>query len=275
MVESYLNTQSFSSLNIYISIAFAIMFAGLLFYKKKYLTILAGFSGSLFSVLFNYLIGNLALNAYTVSSGNLFLIILATNMCYSFVSVSVIWIILQKDIHTFEWCAFALTGWILSPVISNAFSNGDSPTVLTYDSNIMTGTLGMLLVVGLFILIVYNIRLKSKQGKINIIYLLALGVSVPLAHGIAFNLNENLLANIGIILLNSVLSMTFFMPILYIIFLSLTSKVTESLKKRKEPKTISARIEEFNSESIIEKRKYDKKSYTRPSSSVEKIDWFK
>lgn len=275
MVESYLNTQSFSSLNIIISIAFAILFAGLLFYKKKYLTLLVGFSGSIISVLFNFLIGGLALSGYSLSSGNLFPTILATNMCYSFVSIAIVWIILQKDVNTFEWCTFALVGWVLAPVIAKAFANGDTPTELVYDSSIMSATVGMILVIGLFIMVLYNIRQKSKQGKINIIYLLTVGTLVPLSHGIASNLNENLLANLGVILLNSVLSMTFFMPILFLVFLSITSKTTESLKKRKEAKSMDARIEEFNADSIIEKRKYDKKSYTRPSSSVEKIDWFK
>ena len=91
----------------------------------------------------------------------------------------------------------------------------------------------------------------------NLPWLLAIGILVQLGWeaglligGIRSAGFESLTEKLRPLIVNSLLETNLGMPYMYLIFVAITSKFTEQLKRREEPLTLLSRIEENNAERV-------------------------
>lgn len=100
------------------------------------------------------------------------------------------------------------------------------------------------------LLIIYNLRQKEPAGWIRISWLLAIGILVQfgweaglLLGGVrsaGFSFAEKLRP----LIVNSLLETNLGLPYIYLIFIALTGRYTEDLKKRPAPLSFSERVRE-------------------------------
>ena len=96
--------RQFMPMYIWLDIAFLIVLAVLLLYKKKYMTTLVGLVMGIVYMLVDYGIFHLVCRARSISEGySLFWVLLWMSMSYGFTNFTWIWLWLSKDKHLFEW----------------------------------------------------------------------------------------------------------------------------------------------------------------------------
>ena len=103
---------------------------------------------------------------------------------------------------------------------------------------------------------IYNLWQKNRARRIQIPWLLAIGILVQfgweaglLLGGVrsaGFSLEEKLLP----LIVNSLLETNLGMPYIYLIFLAVTSRFTQQLRPRKEKITLLQRIQEINAQKV-------------------------
>lgn len=253
-------SRQFSPLYIWLDIAFLIVFAGLLIYKKKYMTLVVGIIMGVVYMLVDYGIFHLVCHSRTISEGHsLFLVLLWMSMSYGFTNFTWIWLWLSKDKHLFEWSFLILSWWVCCPIIAKTFYKGSDMIVISRTTGEYHGYMALILFIGYLGVIIYNFAVKDHKRRVNIPWILAIGVLVQfgweaglLLGGIrsaGFSASQK----IATIIVNSLLETNLGMPYVYFIFAFLTSRFTERFSKREKKLTLSERIEENNLERVREK----------------------
>jgi hypothetical protein len=117
--------------------------------------------------------------------------------------------------------------------------------------------MALILFVGYLLLIVWNLKQKDKSTRVNIPWLLAIGILVQFGWETALLLGgirsagfENFADKILTLLVNSLLETNLGLPYIYIIFLAFSAKFTERLKKRNSPVSLLARLQENNARKV-------------------------
>lgn len=245
--------RQFAPLYIWLDIAFLLVFAGLLIWKKKYMTVLVGFVMGLVYMAVDYGIFHLVCHSRSISEGHsLFWVLLWMSMSYGFTNFTWIWLWLSKDQHLFEWSALILLWWFCCPLITRTFAGSAVPIVIQRTTGAYHGYMAILLFLGYLGAVIYNLWQTDKKKRMDIPWLLAIGILVQfgweaglLLGGIrsaGFTLEEKLLP----LLVNSLLETNLGMPYVYGIFVLLTGRFTEQLTRRKEALSFTARIRENN-----------------------------
>ena len=98
--------REFSPLYIWLDIAFLLLFAALLIWKKKYMTILVGALAGILYMIVDFGIFHLVCHSRSISDGHsLFWVLLWMSVSYGFTNFAWIWLWLSKDERPFE-CRF-------------------------------------------------------------------------------------------------------------------------------------------------------------------------
>lgn len=106
--------REFSPYYIIFDIAFLAVFAALLLWKKKYMTVLVGFLAGLLYMIVDFGIFHLGCNSRSISDGySLFWVLLWMSMSYGFTNFAWIWLWISKDKHLFEWSFLILMWWFV------------------------------------------------------------------------------------------------------------------------------------------------------------------
>ena len=248
--------REFSPLYIWLDTAFLFVLFGLLLYRRKYMTLIVGFLLGVLYMIVDYGIFHLVCHARSISEGHsLFLVLLWMSMSYGFTNFTWIWLWISKDKHLFEWSTLILGWWFCCPLITKTFAPDVPNIVIQRTTGSYHGYMAIILFVGYLALVVYNLWQKEKEKRIDIPWLLAIGILVQfgweaglLIGGIrsaGFSLSEKLMP----LIVNSLLETNLGMPIIYPIFLFFTSRFTEDLKRR-EKVSLVERIRENNLESV-------------------------
>ena len=241
-------SRDFNLAYIIFDCIFLLAFASLLVIKKRYLTILWGLFGGILYFLVDYLIFHLLTHSRSIEGGDMFWTLLWMSMSYGFTNFAWIWLALRKDKYLKEWSLLIFLWWIVCPIIS---LNIPSQTIHIQRS---TGKYHYAMAIILFIsylgAIVYNLTNKDKRANINILRLFLIGVTIQLGWELALllggirsnslTLEEKLLT----LTINSLLETNLGMPLIFIIFLSITSKSNEDLSKNNL--TVRERLIELN-----------------------------
>lgn len=245
--------RQFDPLYIRLDICFLLFFAGLLLWKKKYMTVLVGFVMGLVYMLVDYGIFHLICHSRSISQGHsLFWVLLWMSMSYGFTNFTWIWLCLSKDKHLVEWSLLILSWWFCCPMITNTFAGDAAPIVIQRTTGAYHGYMALILFVGYLGAIIYNLRQRAPQARFRLPWLLAIGVLVQfgweaglLLGGIrsaGFSGEEKLMP----LVVNSLLETNLGMPYVYAIFIAWTAKFTERLTRRREPLSFTQRIVENN-----------------------------
>lgn len=213
-------TRNFSLIYIILDSIFIAFFCILLIVKKRYATLLWSLLGGILYFIVDYgyfhLISHSRIITYqgNQSEAITFWVLLWMSMSYGITNFAFIWLALKKDKYLKEWLLLIILWWLIAPSIA---SIDTSNPVMTYRT---TGQyhffMGILLLIGYFIVILYNIF--TKQAKINLFHLLLIGISVQFAweFSLLINgirpLNE---ASLKTIIVNSLLETNLGLPYMY------------------------------------------------------------
>ena len=249
--------RQFAPLYIWLDLAFLVVLAGLLLWKKQYLTVLVGFLMGLVYMGVDYGIFHLVCHARSISPGySLFWVLLWMSMSYGFTNFAWIWLWISKDSHLLEWSLLILGWWFCCPLLTQTFAGDQPPIVIQRTTGSYHGWMAAILFAGYLGLVVYNLWQKDRSKRVQIPWLLAIGILVQfgweaglLLGGVrsaGFSLSEKFLP----LIINSLLETNLGMPYLYLIFLAVTAKLPQTLHPRQEKVTLTRRIQEINAKTV-------------------------
>lgn len=249
--------RQFDPLYIWLDIAFLVLLASLLLLRKKYMTVLIGIAFGIVYFLVDYGLFHLVFHARQIEGGNLFLVLLWMSMSYGFTNFVWIWLWISKDKRLLEWSLLILLWWLVCPMLSATFGNSEQPIVIQRTTGSYHGWMAIFLFVGYAGGIVWNLFQKEKTLRINLLWLLAIGILVQfgweaglLLGGIRSAGFENFSDKLLTLVTNSLLETNLGMPYIYLIFLAYSARFTEKLRRRSVPLSLSARLAENNSERV-------------------------
>ena len=250
--------RQFDPMYIWLDTAFLILFAALLLFKKKYATVIVGAIFGAVYFLVDYGMFHLLLGTRSISDGySLFWTLLWMSVSYGFTNFAWIWLWISRDKNLFEWSLLILSWWLCCPMITATFSGAESPIVIERTTGSYHGYMAILLFAGYLALIIFNMTRKDRKNRINIPWLLAIGILVQfgweaglLLGGIRSAGFENFSDKIMTLVTNSLLETNLGMPYIYAIFIFWSGRFTERLRRRSDPLHFSERVLENNGEHI-------------------------
>ena len=251
--------RTFPPLYIWMDVAFLALFAGLLILKKKYMTVLIGTLAGVLYMLVDYGIFHLVCHSRSISDGySLFFVLLWMSLSYGFTNFAWIWLWISKDRRLFEWSLLILIWWFVCPLLAKTFSPPDvTYIIIQRTTGEYHGYMAAILFAGYAGVIIYNLFQKDNKARINIPWLLAIGVLVQfgweaglLLGGIRSAGFEGIEDKLRSLFINSLLETNLGMPYIYFIYLAYSSRFTEDMRRRGERITLIGRILENNSENV-------------------------
>lgn len=266
--------RQFDPLYIWLDIAFLVFLAGLLLFKKKYTTVIVGIIFGFVYFAVDYGLFHLVFGARSISEGHsLFWVLLWMSMSYGFTNFVWIWLWISKDKRLLEWSALILSWWLCAPMIAATFGSGEYITIQRTTGS-YHGYMAVILFIGYAALIAWNLFQKEKSQRVNLLWLLAIGILVQfgweaglLLGGIRSAGFENFSDKILTLVTNSLLETNLGMPYIYAIFLAYSKRFTETLRRRQSPLTFRMRLAENNGERV---RGESVSEYLAPASEKEK-----
>ncbi|MDE6768060.1 MAG: hypothetical protein K2J35_07670, partial [Eubacterium sp.] len=122
------------------------------------------------------------------------------------------------------------------------------------------GWMALILFVGYVLLFVWNMSCKKKVERVNIPWLLIIGILVQAGWEIGLYLGGIRSADLGVtgknvtaispMIINSLLETNLGMPYIFAIFIAVSRRYTEALKPRKKRLSFKERIIENNAEKV-------------------------
>lgn len=245
-------SRTLNLLYIILDICFLVFFLFLLVKSKKYLTVLFALAGGLLYFVVDYGIFYAALGTRTVEGANTAWFLLWLSMSYGITNFAYIWLAIKKDKHLLEWSILIVAWWIACPLISQNFGSDMAQIAISRGTGSYHGAMAAIMFVGYAIVCIYNIRQKQKGQKINIPWLLFIGISVQFAWEFCLLVTGVRAAGFGPLVVNSLLETNLGIPYIFFIYLFITKRFNEDLSKKKISEKTPALAE--NSE-ILEKEK--------------------
>ncbi len=248
----------FDPLYIFLDIGFLLVFAGILFYKKKYATLIVGFLAGILYQIVDYGIFHLLTHSRSISEGHsLFWVLMWMSMSYGFTNFTWIWLWISKDKNLFEYTTMILGWWLCCPLITKTFGTGENMITIQRTTGSYHGYMAIILFVGYMILFMWNFTRKKKEEKIDIPWLLAIGILVQFGWEVGLFLGgirsaalESVTDKLAPMIINSLLETNLGMPYIFLIFVAVSMKYTENLRKRTDGLTFTQRIIENKKEKV-------------------------
>ncbi|MDE7300685.1 MAG: hypothetical protein K2N47_00800 [Clostridia bacterium] len=249
----------FNTLYIYIDIVFLVFLCAMLIVKKKYMTLIFALFGGVLYMIVDFGIFHLWTHSRSIFLNGeertdlMFWVLLWMSMSYGITNFAWIWLWISKDKHLLEWSLLILVWWICAPLIASTFG-GNMPVVrIQRTTGSYHGYMALIMVAGYIAAIVYNLLQKDKQKRFPLLWLLAIGVLVQfgwefslLIGGIRSAEFESFEQKIMTLVVNSLVETNLGAVPIYCIFLLITSRFTENLKKRDKKVSFTERMKEMN-----------------------------
>ncbi len=241
-------SRDFNLTYIILDSIFLVIFAILLFCKKRYLTLIWALFGGILYFAVDYGIFHLLTHSRSITGGDMFWVLLWMSMSYGFTNFAWIWLALRKDKHLKEWTLLIFIWWIACPILSEMAPSEEIHIQRT------TGQYHWIMALILFLsylgVIIYNLMNQHEEAKVNILRLFLIGVLVQF--GWEFSLliggirssNLSFEEKIMTLIVNSLLETNLGLPLMFFIYLSITSKINENLTKNHY--SIKERLIELN-----------------------------
>ncbi len=170
--------RTFSSLYVFLDIAWLLVFAGILIYFRKWAAIVVGLAMGVVYMLADYGVFYLVLGTREITGADPFWFLLWLSISYGFTNFAWIWLLLDRDGHAVEWSLLPILGWVAVGQLSGTFGSDFSEISISRGVGSYHGVLALLLLVGYLILIMRNLR---GRDSVNILWLLAIGIGVQFA----------------------------------------------------------------------------------------------
>lgn len=170
-------SRVFSGLYIIMDCVFLLILGAMLFFSKRRRALFFGLFGGLLYFIVDYGIFYRALGARVVEGAPIGPFLFWLSMSYGFTNFVWIYLMLDKDEYRVEWSVFIFFYWIAEALLSENFGSSWPIISISRTTTSYHGVMALILIVGYLILIVENIFFKKK---INILYLLFIGITVQL-----------------------------------------------------------------------------------------------
>ena len=258
LVSEVIAQRVFNPLYIYLDIVFLVGLCALLAVKKKFLTLLWGIAGGILYMIVDYGIFHLLTHSRSIEVVDLFLVLLCLSMSYGITNFVWIWLWFSKDRHLFEWSLLICVWWIAAPMLAATFGAGLSPIKIQRTTGAYHGYMALILVLGYGAAIVYNLFQKKRERRFPLGWMLAIGILVQFAWEFSLLVGGIRSAEfvsfgdkITTLVVNSLLETNLGAVPIFCIYALVTSRYTESLKKRAQPVSFLARVEELNAKKVF------------------------
>lgn len=242
----------FSPLYIILDTIFIVGLLVALIVTKRYMTTLFAVFGGILYMIVDYGIFHLLLHTRTIENGNLFWVLLWMSMSYGITNFALIWIWLNKDNHYREFTALIWIWWICCPMITATFGGDLTPIKIQRTTGSYHGYMALIMIVSYVGIIIYNFTQKEKTKRFNIVWLFLLGVLAQLGWEVGLLIGGirsaefDPFTKLMTLVTNSLVETNLGLPAIYCIYLALTSKYTEQLKKRDQAVGFADRLSESN-----------------------------
>lgn len=235
MFDEVIPARTLNALYIWLDIAFLLFFLGLLIYRKKYMTVIVALLAGVLYFIVDYGIFYHALGTRTVTGANTFWFLLWLSMSYGITNFAWIWLWLNRDSRLLEWSLLIVAWWIACPLISQNFGAATTQISISRGTGSYHGVMALIMFVGYAILCVMNLRTSDKSKRINILWLLIIGILVQFAWEFSLLITGIRNPGFGPLIVNSLIETNLGLPYMFFIHRALTTHLTETLK-RKTPK---------------------------------------
>ena len=212
-------SRVFSGLYILLDCVFLLILGALLFFSKRKRAFLFGLFGGFLYFLVDYGIFYLALGARVVNGAPTAPFLFWLSMSYGFTNFAWIYLMLDKDQYRVEWSVFIFFYWIAEALLAQNFGSSWPIISISRTTTAYHGVMALILIVGYLILIVQNIFFKKK---IDIPYLLFIGITVQLGWETALLVTGIRQSGIETLVINSLIETNLGMPYIYYIHTYIT-----------------------------------------------------
>ena len=224
-------SRDFNQLFIYLDILFLVGIAAILFYTKRYMTIIFGLLGGVIYFLVDYGIFYHLLGTRVISGTQPFSFLLWLSMSYGFTNFAWIWLFFNKDKRFFEWSVLIPAGWLAVALLSQNFGSGFAEISISRGTSSYHGFMALILFAGYAILIFMNLKNEGISGKrIDIRKMLLMGIFVQFSWEFVLLITGIRAAGIMPLIVNSLVETNLGMPIIYFIHKAVTRFYSEDLK---------------------------------------------
>lgn len=220
-----------NELYIYLDIGFLLILLGILLYTKRYTAAIFGFLGGLLYFLVDYGGFYLLLGTRVVSGADPFWFLLWLSMSYGFTNFVWIWLWLDRDKHSLEWSVLIISGWLTSALLSQNFGGGFAEISISRGTGSYHGIMAILLFVGYGILCLKNIRAKEEKDRVDLKWILAIGILVQFSWEFILLITGIRPQGILPLVVNSLLETNLGLPYLYFIHKAVTKRRREDLTR--------------------------------------------
>ena len=144
-------------------------------------------------------------------------------------------------------------------MLADTFSAGQTPIIIQRTTGAYNGYMALLLFVGYAALILYNLWQQDPKKRVNLLWLLAMGILVQfgweaglLLGGVRSAGFATLAEKLQPLVINSLLETNLGMPYIYLIYAAVSAKFTEQFRRRPDPVSLTERIAENNRQRVTE-----------------------
>jgi hypothetical protein len=213
--------RTLNTLYIYLDIAWLVLFCGLLLYFKRRLALLVGLLAGVLYFLVDFGLFYRLLGTRVVQGADPFWFLLWLSFSYGITNFAWIWLLLDRDGHAVEWSVLIVTAWLAIALLSQNFGNGFPVITIQRGTAAYHGVMAVILFVGYLVVIIKNLRGKEK---INILWLMAIGIGVQFSWEAVLLVTGIRPAGLSALLVNSLIETNLGLPYTYFIHRLVTHK---------------------------------------------------
>jgi hypothetical protein len=220
--------REFNSLYIYLDIAWLIIYAVILLWRKRHIAFIAGLAGGIIYFAVDYGIFYLALKTRVITGADPFWFLLWLSMSYGFTNFAWIWILLDRDNNKIEWSLLTIIGWVAVAMLSQNFGTHFPVISIHRGTSAYHGIMALILAAGYLYLIIRNFRAAPGE-KVNLLRLMAIGIAVQFSWELVLLLTGIRPIGIMPLIIDSLIETNMGMPYLYLIHRAISRRYNENL----------------------------------------------
>ena len=173
----------------------------------------------------------LLLHTRTVEGADPFWFLLWLSMSYGFTNFVWIWLWLDRDKRTMEWSVLIIAGWFATALLSQNFGGGFCTISISRGTGDYHGVMAAILFVGYAILCLHNIRAEDPGQRINLPWILAIGILVQFSWEFVLLITGIRAQGIGPLVVDSLLETNLGLPYIYFIHRAVSRRWREDLTR--------------------------------------------
>lgn len=258
--SDFVARRQFAPCYIWLDIMFLVLYAALLLWRRRRMTVLVGLVAGLLYFAVDFGIFHLALHTRSISpNASLFWVLAWMSMSYGFTNFSWIWLYLRRDDRLVEWSTLIFGWWFCAPLITQTITSrflpaqAADPIVIQRTTGAYHGWMALILFAGYAALVVYNLGFAARPAlRVDIRWLLVCGIGIQFAWELALLLGGIRSAGLSAaqslrpLVIDSLLETNLGMPYVYLIFLAVSARWHEDLGARTPALSLAQSLEASN-----------------------------